>query len=590
MLYSAISDIYEEIEAATKRLKMTDLLVKFIKEIPKNLLGKVVYLTQGKLHPDFMGIELGIAEKNIIIAIANATGVRKEEVNRIWKKLGDLGLAAEITLKEFNTSKVRLLPTKPLTVEDVYNTLDKISKTSGQGAMEKRVYALSQLLGRATPKEARYLVRTATGRLRLGIGDITILDALAIAYGGGKETRKVVERAYNVSSDLGLVAETIAEKGLQGIKRIGIRVGRPVRPMLCERLSSAKEILDKMGGEGAAEYKYDGIRIQAHVSPQKISLFSRRLENITNQFPDVISGLKESLNSTDVVVEGECVAISSNTGELQPFQVITHRRGRKYEVQETADEIPVVLFLFDILYLNGETLLETPYLKRRDILLRVVRETDKIKITHPTTVKDPKKLDNLMEEAVVAGCEGIVVKSLSDDAIYQAGARGFLWIKYKREYRSEMADTVDLVIVGAYAGRGKRTGNYGALLMASYDEDSDMFETVCKLGTGFSDENLSILSKTLEQFRLDHIHPRVESKILADFWFVPIKVLEVRGAELTLSPSHTCGWGIIRSDSGLAIRFPSFTGRWRDDKAPEDATTVKELVEMYQSQLKQIRE
>lgn len=590
MRYSAVSDIYEEIEATTKRLKMTDLLVKFIKDIPKNLVGRVVYLTQGKLYPDFMGIELGIAEKSILIAIANATGVRKEELHSIWKKLGDLGLAAEITLKESSTSKVRLLPTEPLTVEDVYNTLDKISKTSGQGAMENRVDTLSQLLGRATPKEARYLVRTAAGKLRLGIGDMTILDALAIAYGGGKEARDVVERAYNVSSDLGLVAETIAEKGLQGIKRFGIEVGRPVRPMLCERRPSAKEVLDKMGGEGAAEYKYDGLRIQAHVLPKSISLFSRRLENLTNQFPDVISGLKESLNSTDVVVEGECVAINPNTGELQPFQVVTHRRGRKYEVQETADEIPVVLFLFDILYLNGETLLDTPYLKRRDALLRVVRETDKIKITHPTIVNDPKKLDELMEEAIAAGCEGIVVKSLSDDAIYQAGARGFLWIKYKRDYRSEMADTADLVIVGAYAGRGKRAGNYGALLMASYDEDIDMFKTVCKLGTGFSDENLSILRKTMEQFRLDHLHPRVESKIVADFWFVPIKVLEVRGAELTLSPSHTCGWGRIRRNSGLAIRFPRFTGRWREDKASEDATTVKELVEMYQSQLKQIRE
>lgn len=590
MRYSAIADIYEKIEATSKRLEMTDLLVELIKATPKNLIGKVAYLTQGKLYPDFMGIEMGVAEKSIINTIATASGTKKEDVNKLWKKLGDLGLTAEESLKESRGSKARLLPPEPLTVEDVYDTLDKISKVSGQGAVEARQNALSQLLARATPKEARYLVRTAAGKLRLGIGDMTFLDALAIAYGGGKEAREAVERAYNVSSDLGLVAETLAEKGLDGIKGFKITLGRPVRPMLCERLTSAEEILDKMGGEGAAEYKYDGLRIQAHMSPQGISLFSRRLENLTEQFPDVRSGLKESLTTGDVVVEGECVAVDPNTGDLQPFQVVTHRRGRKYEVKETAEEIPVVLELFDILYLKGETLLDTPYLKRRDALTSVVKETEHVKITHPTIVKDPHRLDALMDEAVEAGCEGVVVKSLSEDSVYQAGARGFLWIKYKREYRSEMADTVDLVIVGALAGRGRRAGTYGALLMASYDEEQDMFKTVCKLGTGFSDEALASLPKTLAEYRLDHPHPRLDSKMVADFWFVPVKVLEVRGAELTLSPSHTCGWSMIRKDGGLAVRFPRFTGKWRDDKGPEDATSVKELVEMYQSQLKRVKD
>jgi DNA ligase-1 len=587
--YAAIADMYEKIEATSKRLEMTEHLVKLIKDTPKNLIGKVAYLTQGKLYPDFMGIELGIAEKSIINAIAMASDMKKEDVNKLWKKLGDLGLAAEETLRESNTSKGRLLPPQPLTVEDVFNTLDRISKISGQGSVEARVNALSQLLGRSTPKEARYFVRTAAGRLRLGIGDMTFLDALAIAYGGGKEAREAVEKAYNVSSDLGLVAETLVEKGLKGIEEFKITVGRPVRPMLCERLPSAKEILEKFGGEGAAEYKYDGLRIQAHVSPTSISLFSRRLENLTDQFPDVISSLKESLNTKDTVVEGECVAVDPNSGEFQPFQVVTHRRGRKYDVKETAEEIPVVLVLFDILYLNGETLLDMPYRKRREALTSIVNETDHVRITNPIIVRDPLKLDALMEEAIEAGCEGVVVKSLSDNSVYQAGARGFLWIKYKRDYRSEMADTIDLVIVGAFAGRGKRAGTYGALLMASYDGEKDMFKTVCKLGTGFSDEELASLPEKLSQYRLDHHHPRVDSKMVAEFWFVPSKVLEVKGAELTLSPSHTCGWDAIRKDSGIAVRFPRFTGKWRDDKSAEDATTVNELVEMYQSQLKRIQ-
>ncbi len=583
-----MADIYDKIESTTKRLEMTNLLIEFLRKTPKNLVGRVSYLAQGKLYPDFSGMKLGVAEKNIINAIAQASYLSKVEVNNLWKKIGDLGLASEEAFGRSKIQKGRLLPLESLTVEEVYSTLSKISKTGGKGSVQNRVNALSSLLGKATPREAKYIVRTATGKLRLGIGDMTLLDALAIAYGKGKSSRAAVERAYNVSSDLGLVAETIAEKGMEGIAEFGIIVGKPVRPMLCERLSSAKEILEKMGGRAAAEYKYDGLRIQAHISSRNIELFSRRLEKLTDQFPDVVEGLKESLKTTDAVVEGECVAVNPNTGEFLPFQVITHRRGRKYEIEATAEEIPVTLFLFDILYLNGETLLDMPYQKRRGALKKVVGETEHVKITHPTIVKDPKSLDEFMEEAVEAGCEGTVVKSIEDNSFYQAGARGFLWIKYKREYRSEMADTVDLAVVGAFAGRGRRAGTYGALLMAAYDAKTGMFKTVCRLGTGFSDRDLASIPKLLDESKLTHTHARVDSRITADFWFFPTRIMEVRGAELTLSPSHTCGWGIIRRDSGLAVRFPRFTGRWRDDKAPEDATTVEELVEMYKSQLKKI--
>ncbi|MEM2920935.1 MAG: ATP-dependent DNA ligase [Candidatus Bathyarchaeia archaeon] len=588
--YSQIADTYERIESTSKRLEMTDLLVDLIRATPKELLGKVAYLTQGKLYPDFVGIETGIAEKTAISAISKATGFTKEDVTKEWKRLGDLGLTAEELLSKAATGRAKLVTPQPLTVERVYDTFDKIAKISGEGAVENKLKLLSEILTQASPKEARYIIRTVTGKLRLGIGDMTFLDALAIAYGGGKEARDLVERAYNMSSDLGMVAQTLADRGLEGIKGFGITIGRPVRPMLCERLTSAQEVLAKLGGKGASEFKYDGLRIQAHISRQGISLFSRRLENLTEQFPDVVNGLLESVNVEEAVVEGECVAVDPNTGEMRPFQVVTHRRGRKYDVKETAEEIPVVLFLFDILYLNGKTLVDAPYEERRKALESVVRETDSVKITHPEIVSDPERLNKLMEEAVEAGCEGLVVKSLSRDSVYQAGARGFLWVKYKREYRSELADTLDLVVVGAFAGRGRRAGTYGALLMAAYDEEMDTFKTVCKLGTGFSDEELASLPEVLKEYSTDHPHPRLDSTIKADFWFVPMKVLEVRGAELTLSPSHTCGFGVIRKDSGLAVRFPRFTGKWRDDKGPEDATTVKEIIEMYKSQLKRVKD
>ena len=568
---------------------MTDYLVELIKKTPVNLIGEVAYLTQGKLYPDFMGIEIGIAEKTAIISIAKASSIKKEEVISFWKEMGDLGLTVEKLLLEKPSKQLSLHRIQEtLIVEEVYETLDKIAKTMGKGAMETKQDLLTKLIVKASPTEAKYLIRTVTGKLRLGVGDMTFLNALAIAYGGGKTARQAVESAYNMSSDLGLVSETLARKGLQAIITFGITIGRPIRPMLCERLTTAAEILEKLGGKGAAEFKYDGLRIQAHIAPKEITLFSRRLENITSQFPDIARALRESIEAHNTVVEGECVAIDSNTGELQPFQVVTQRRGRKYHIEEKAVEIPVILVIFDVLYLEGKTLTNLPYVDRREILEKLVRETEKVQITHPQIIDNPNKLNQLLDKAIEAGCEGLVVKSIGSEAVYQAGSRGFLWIKYKRDYRSELADTVDLVVVGAFAGRGKRVGTYGALLMAAYDEETDSFKTVCKIGTGFNDEILEKLPRIFDEYKLEHVHPRVDSKINADYWFVPMKVLEVRGAELTISPSHTCGQNIIKNETGLAIRFPRFTGRWREDKAPEDATTVNEIVSMYKSQLKHL--
>ncbi|MCW4038988.1 MAG: ATP-dependent DNA ligase [Candidatus Bathyarchaeota archaeon] len=590
MKYSSIADAYAKMEATSKRLEMTDYLVELLTETPKELIGKVAYLTQGALYPDFEGIELGMAEKMVIAAIAKATDLKKEVIVDAWKQIGDLGSTVEKLLREKpstpNAKTVKLTPRQSLTVEAVYDTFDRIAHTGGKGSVERKVNALTRLIVEATAEEAKYLVRTVTGRLRLGIGDMTFLDALAIAYGGGKTARKDLERAYNMSSDLGLVSETVVKEGMEGIRRFHVQLGRPIRPMLCERLTSAEAVLTKLGGKGAAEYKYDGLRIQAHVSPEEISLFSRRLENITTQFPDVRKALKHGVKAESVIVEGECIAVDPDTGDLQPFQVVTQRRGRKHEIRKKVEEIPVILVLFDALFVDGAGLLDAPYLRRREYLEQVIEENGNVKITHPLIVTEPKQLDEFMASAVENGCEGLVIKSIREDSVYQAGARGFLWIKYKREYRSELVDTLDLVVVGAFAGRGRRGGTYGALLMAAYDEDSEAFKTVCKLGTGFDDATLAKLPSLFKEHVADHVHPRVESKIEADYWFVPTKVLEIRGAELTLSPSHTCGLDLVKVGAGLAVRFPRFTGRWRDDKAPHDATTVKEVVGMYKAQLK----
>jgi len=454
--------------------------------------------------------------------------------------------------------------------------------------VETKVRLLTSLLNDASPLEAKYIARMAIGKLRLGVADMTVLDALAAAYGGDKTAREPLERAYNLSSDLGSVAEVVAQEGLDGIRRFKISVGHPIRPMLCERLPDAGSILEKVGGTGAAEYKYDGLRLQVHVGAGKVHLFSRRLENISNQFPDIAQNLRTSVDAKEAIVEGECVAVDPNTGDMLPFQVISQRRGRKYELTRVAEEIPVTAFLFDILYLNGRDLTLMPYPDRRKQLLGVVKPSEHVALANQTVVKDPEKLEQLMEEAVAAGCEGLVVKNISEQSIYQAGARGWLWIKYKRSYKSEMQDTFDLAPVGAFAGRGRRGGTYGALLMAVYNAKEDVFETICKLGSGFTDEDLANLPRVLDPYSKTHRNPRVNSLMEADVWFTPSLVLEVAADEITLSPLHTCARGSVRHESGLALRFPRFTGKWRKDKSAEDATTSEEALEMYKKQLKQI--
>ena len=584
MRYSIVADSYEKIENTTKRLEMTDHLVDLLKKTPKSLIEKIVYLTQGKLYPDFVGVEIGIAEKLAIRAVAKATGHREEDIQKDLETTGDLGETA----KKFLQKKVQVtFFQKPLLVEDAYGTLDRMAKATGSGSMEQKINLLAGLLTDATPLEAKFIIRTVTGKLRLGIADMTVLDALAIAYGGGKEAREKLERAYNISSDLGRVARVVAEKGMGVIEKFEVSLREPIRPMLAERLSSPEEILEKLGGRCIAEYKYDGERIQAHKKKEEVTLFSRRLEKITDQYPDAAELIGTHVKAEDAIVEAECIAIDPDTGEMRPFQELMHRR-RKYDIKKSIEEYPVSLFIFDILYVDGRDLTLEPYPERHKILEATVEKGDRVAVARYVITDNADELERFFEEAIENGCEGLICKSVNEDSLYQAGARGWLWIKYKRDYKSEMTDTVDLVVVGAFHGRGKRAGTYGALLLAAYNPDDDTFETVCKCGSGFTDEDLGRIPEMMKAYRTSRSHPRVESKLEADVWFEPKVVIEVIGAEMTLSPIHTCALETFREDSGLAIRFPRFTGNYRLDKSAEDATTVKEIVGMYRGQLKRL--
>jgi DNA ligase-1 len=576
-----VVDYYEQLEATTKRLEMTDILAALLSKTPPAVIDKVVYMTLGELYPAYVGLELGVAEKLAARAIKQVSGAGEKELNELFSRHGDLGTVAELLLR---TKEQTTLFVQELTVEEVYSSLEKIAKASGPGAVDVKTAVLSKLLAMATPVEAKHIVRIVTGKMRLGVADMTVLDALAKAFGGDRE---VYERAYNLSSDIGLVAKTAAVEGVEGVSKFRVRVGIPVRCMLAERLSSAVEILEKMDGVGFTEYKYDGERMQIHKAGERVWIFSRRQENITQQYPDVVEAVEKYVKAAEAILECEAVPLDPDTGETLPFQELMHRK-RKKEIERAAEEYPVALYFFDILYVDGEDMTTKPFLERRKMLEKVIVEDERVKLSTGLLTHSPEEVEKIFAEAVEAGCEGVILKSVGEDSVYRAGARGWQWIKFKRDYRSEMIDTVDLVVVGAFHGRGRRRGKFGALLTAVYNEERDVFQTVCKVGSGFKDEDLERFTEMLNQLKIPHKHARVESLMTPDVWVEPSIVLEIIGAEVTLSPVHTCAWGVLKEGYGLGIRFPRYTGRLRTDKKPEDATTDREIVEMYRRQLKKI--
>lgn len=583
MDFRLLVEAFEQMEQTSSRLALTDHLVTLLKKTPVQLIDKITYLIQGKLCPDYEGIEMGLAERMALRAIAISSGRNLSEIEAIYRDTGDIGDAAGRAMVKKSQST---LFSEPMTVERVYATFDQVARTTGAGSQEIKLRLVSGLLNDATPEEARYIMKFVMGTLRLGIADYTVLDALALAFTDDKSNRQVLENAYNVSSDLGTVARLLAEKGLDAARSAQITLFKPVRPMLAERVATAEEALERMGkgGKAAVEYKLDGERVQVHKGPGRVELFSRRLEKITGHYPDVTKAAM-SLAVSEAIMEGEVVAINAQTGEYLPFQELMHRR-RKHGVEEAMENYPVVINFFDILYMNGKSCVGLPYEERRKLLIRTLKSarSEMVKLVPQTVVETPDKLEKFMAEAIENGCEGVMVKQPC--STYRAGAREFAWVKLKREYRTELADTLDLVIVGALHGRGRRVGKYGALLLAAYDRGADTFRSVSKVGTGFTDEHLDQFYQRLERHIIHQKHARVDTEMDMDVWFEPAIVIEVIASEITLSPSHTAAKDALKPGYGLALRFPKFTGKIRDDKEPEDATGVEEIVTMYRRQLK----
>ena len=580
MKFSILSDSLEKMELTSKRLELTDILVELLKKTPIETMSKTIYLIQGKLRPNFEGVEIGIAEKLVIRAISKSSGSTIKKIESDYNNGGDLGKTAANILKEKTQTT---FAAETITLERVYDTLLKISKLEGKGSQDMKIKYVSSLLNDATPIESKFILKILLGTLRLGIAENTVMDALAIAFTNKKENRGLVENAYNVSSDLGLVSEILSREGIEGILKFKVSMFSPIRPMLADRVKSEQEALKRIENEFAAEYKLDGERAQIHKKNNKIILFSRSLENITEYYPDIVEKISESINVDEGIFEAEIVAINENTGDFLPFQELMHRR-RKYKLEKAVSDYPITVNFFDILYFNGNNCLDEPYQERRRKLKNIIKEYNFAKLIPMSIVKNKDDISDIIENSINSGCEGLMLKVLT--APYRAGSRGSNWLKLKREYQNELGDSLDLVVIGAFFGRGRRTGKYGTLLLATYNSDSDIFPSICKVGTGFSDESLDQLFQILSNKVILKKNPRVDSSMDADIWFEPELVIEIVASEITLSPIHKTGLDYIRKNTGFALRFPKFTGKIRAEKMAEDASTDEEVMTLYKNQIK----
>ena len=580
MEFSIISEMFEMMEKTTKRIELTNILVELLKKTPKKIIPNVVYLLQGIIRPNFEGVELGIAEKLAIRAISKSAGLPIKKIEDDYREGGDLGLTASNILK---IKTQTTFTAEKITVERVYETLFKIAKLEGKGSQDLKMKYISSLLNDATPLEAKFVLKILLGTLRLGIAENTVMDALAIAFTGKKENRVQIENAYNVSSDLGKVSLIVATDGIDEIKKFKISLFSPIRPMLADRVQSEKDVIKKMPEQFVAEYKLDGERVQIHKQSDKIILFSRRLENITQYYPDIVERIGKTLNVNEGIFEAEIVPINENTGEFLPFQELMHRR-RKYKLDKAVSQYPITVNFFDVLYYDKKDCLNLECSERRKILEQIVHEDNFSKLVPMLFVKNENEVEDFLENSINAGCEGLMLKA--PNAPYRAGMRGSNWLKLKREYRNELGDSLDLIVIGAYFGRGRRTGLYGTLLLATYNPEKDNLPSICKVGTGFTDESLDQLYQILSNKVTLKKNPRIVSEMEADIWFEPELVLEIVASEITLSPIHKTGLDLIRKSSGFALRFPKFTGKIRYEKAVEDASTGEEVFALYKRQSK----
>ncbi|MDQ6741720.1 MAG: ATP-dependent DNA ligase [Candidatus Dormibacteraeota bacterium] len=570
MKFSELAGYLDQLAATNSRNELVRILSELYRACSVDEIEPITYLIQGRLAPFFEPVEMGLGERLLLSAIALAYGRPKDEVSKLYRQVGDLG----VTVEQLAPQGVN----EPPSVSEVHRRLFEIAGTSGAGSLQRKLDLFAGLLGELDQASAKHLVRITVGKLRLGIGDPTVLDALSFAQRGDRSLRPVLEAAYNRTSDLGLIARTLWSEGVEGLDALKVTVGKPLRCQLAERLPNPEAVIRKLGVVGV-QPKYDGFRVQIHRDGEQVSIFSRNLETMTSMFPELVAAAGR-LKVESVILDAEAIAYNPESEEYVPFQETTARR-RKEGIEEFAVKVPLRAFVFDAMYRDGSDLTPLPYEKRLQIVDEVLEGSDAL-LPAPLTVTD--SVDVLTKELldnISRGLEGVVAKRL--DSPYQAGARNFNWVKLKRNTSGELTDTVDVVLLGYYGGKGKRAEfGAGALLAGVYDTDRDEFVTISKLGTGLSDEGWRELHKQVSRLEVSEKPARVNSILVPDQWLQPEIVVEVLADEITPSPRHTAG--MVGDQPGFALRFPRIVSFRSADKNPEDATTVREIREMSQQQ------
>ena len=563
MKFSALAANLDQMEATRSRNELVRILSEVYQASTADELGPITYLIQGRLAPFFEPVEIGLGERLLMTAIASAYDHPKDEITKLNRQTGDLGLTAQ-----------RLAPAATAdapSVVEVHRRLSEIAAASGSGSQQVKLDGFTGLLADLDAVSAKHLVRITLGKMRLGIGDPTVLDALSLAKQGDKSLRKPLEAAYNRTSDLGLIARTLWDAGEAGLDALKVRAGHPLRPQLAERLANPEAVIKKLGMVGV-QPKYDGLRVQIHKDGDRVTLFSRNLESMTEMFPELVAAAT-GLAATTVILDAEAIAYNPESDEFVPFQETTARR-RKEGIEDFAARVPMRAFVFDVMFRDGSDLTPLPYERRFEILSELVNNSDTLVVAPLTRTDSAEELTRDLLDNISRGLEGVVAKRL--DSPYQAGARNFNWVKLKRNTSGQLTDTVDVVLLGYYGGKGKRAEfGAGALLAGVYDSDKDEFVTITKLGTGLSDQGWREMHQRLASLEVGEKPARVNSSLVPDAWLTPSVVVEVLADEITPSPRHT---------AEFALRFPRIVSMRTEDKKAEDATTVREIREMYEQQ------
>ncbi|CAH2319423.1 DNA ligase 1 [Pelobates cultripes] len=613
--YLAVARTFERIEEESARLKNLETLSNFLRSViclsPEDFLP-CIYLTLNRLGPAYEGIELGIGESILMKAVAQATGRQLEKIKIEAQEKGDLGIVAECSRSNQRT----MFKPPNLSAYGVFSKLKEIAKMTGNASMNKKIDIIKGLFVACRHSEARYITRALGGKLRIGLAEQSVLSAIAQAVcltppnqafppsvldagkGMSSEARKalidekamILKQTFCELPNYDVIVPVLLEHGIENLpKHCRLTPGVPLKPMLAHPTKGIEEVLKRFDEAAfTCEYKYDGERAQIHMlEGGEVHVYSRNQENNTSKYPDIISRVpkirKESVKS--FILDTEAVAWDPVKKQIQPFQVLTTRRKRK-DVDTSEIKVQVCIYAFDMLYINGKSLVKEAFAKRRELLREHFLEIEgEFMFATYMDTSSTDEISEFLDQSIKDSCEGLMVKTLEHDATYEIAKRSHNWLKLKKDYLEGVGDTLDLVVIGAYLGKGKRTGMYGGFLLASYDEESEEYQTICKIGTGFTDEDL----ETLYNFLKDHViecprsYYRWDSSMQPDHWFDPVQVWEVKCADLSISPVHKAALGLVDEEKGISLRFPRFL-RIRDDKKPEEATNGFQVAELYKKQ------